>query len=617
MGVFAVALLITNAIFAANPATIDKTRTGSITLYKYEQAGEMDNTMSGTGMADQNIPEGSKPLPGVEFTIWKVTNDTTDPAEAIVDNNKTWKGTTGNDGKILFDNLEQGLYLVRETKAPVNVYEKTPDFLVHIPMTVTVTTNGEEVDQWLYDITVYPKNQTVYGSVILNKVDGAGERLQGAAFSLYVWNVEDGKPLEEGTLGDLYDAKNFVTDEDGQLVVEGLPVGKYAFVETKAPAGFGIDPTPHVFEITSSGEVVEVDGIFEAGNDATVELEVVNDKTPNIHKGVKSPTNQHSGYDMDEKQTWVVAPEVPYNIENYTKYIVKDTIDERLDFVSDSLEVYVDGTWTDDANGVAGTYTPGTKLTQGVDYTYSYDTVSRTWTVTFIDDKNNPGNAALEGKSNVYIMFNTKFNDKAQLGDAIPNTSELTFNNGFMTEDQTKESETPEVHTGGISFWKYAIISGAETPLAGAEFKIAASEADANAGNFITNENGSVLVGVSDANGIVKFEGLAYGLDNEGNEVASTDYWIVETKSPVVDGVKYNLLDAPVKVTIDKDSHVVPDELSSASFDVEVLNKTGIQLPTTGGIGTIIFTALGVLLMGFAVVLFTKSSKSEKVEKVK
>ena len=48
---------------------------------------------------------------------------------------------------------------------------------------------------------------------------------------------------------------------------------------------------------------------------------------------------------------------------------------------------------------------------------------------------------------------------------------------------------------------------------------------------------------------------------------------------------------------------------SDAMFPTEIENVKGTTLPTTGGIGTIIFTATGLSLMGIAVLLYKKSSK--------
>lgn len=61
---------------------------------------------------------------------------------------------TDQNGKTGDTNLEQGLYLVIETRVPENVTSTTDPFLVSLPMT-TVDGNG-----WNYDVTVYPKNET-------------------------------------------------------------------------------------------------------------------------------------------------------------------------------------------------------------------------------------------------------------------------------------------------------------------------------------------------------------------------------------------------------------------------------------------------------------------------
>lgn len=61
---------------------------------------------------------------------------------------------TDQNGKTGDTNLEQGLYLVIETRVPENVTSTTDPFLVSLPMT-TVDGTG-----WNYDVTVYPKNET-------------------------------------------------------------------------------------------------------------------------------------------------------------------------------------------------------------------------------------------------------------------------------------------------------------------------------------------------------------------------------------------------------------------------------------------------------------------------
>ena len=132
----------------------------------------------------------------------------------------------------------------------------------------------------------------------------------------------------------------------------------------------------------------------------------------------------------------------------------------------------------------------------------------------------------------------------------------------------------------------------------------------------------------TDANGNITQTGLADGT-----------YWLVETKT--VDG--YNLLKAPVKieldyeyetrwreeteydsegklikqewesVTIRKDGSVVTDaqDLKAGTLVEKVVNKHGFELPTAGGMGTFLFTFVGVAMMAAAVILFFTSKKKE------
>lgn len=61
---------------------------------------------------------------------------------------------TDATGHTSASNMEQGLYLVVETRVPENVTSTCNPFLVSLPMT---TIDGAA---WNYDVTVYPKNQT-------------------------------------------------------------------------------------------------------------------------------------------------------------------------------------------------------------------------------------------------------------------------------------------------------------------------------------------------------------------------------------------------------------------------------------------------------------------------
>ena len=74
--------------------------------------------------------------------------------ETALKNGGVAMAETDATGHTSADQLEQGLYLVVETRVPENVTSTCNPFFVSLPMT---TIDGAE---WNYDVTVYPKNQT-------------------------------------------------------------------------------------------------------------------------------------------------------------------------------------------------------------------------------------------------------------------------------------------------------------------------------------------------------------------------------------------------------------------------------------------------------------------------
>ncbi len=74
--------------------------------------------------------------------------------ETAVKNGGVAMTETDATGHTSASNMEQGLYLVVETRVPEMVTSTCNPFFVSLPMT---TVDGSE---WLYDLVIYPKNQT-------------------------------------------------------------------------------------------------------------------------------------------------------------------------------------------------------------------------------------------------------------------------------------------------------------------------------------------------------------------------------------------------------------------------------------------------------------------------
>ena len=104
--------------------------------------------------------------------------------ETAVKNGGVAMPETDASGHTSASNMEQGLYLVVETRVPENVTSTCNPFFVSLPMT---TVDGAA---WNYDVTVYPKNQTgtssQYGNqnLTLENCYNAGDLQVGTAATL-------------------------------------------------------------------------------------------------------------------------------------------------------------------------------------------------------------------------------------------------------------------------------------------------------------------------------------------------------------------------------------------------------------------------------------------------
>lgn len=528
-------------------ANAESREKGSLTIHKYEQEKDGAQGVEGDGSANQTIPDGVKPLPGVTYEIKqiasfeKISNEGQIVKENVkpVTDAKSITVITNDKGEAVFKDLPLGRYEVKEVAGPPHVNLNPNTYTVDIPMT---NKNGDVLN---YDVHIYPKNEIKRGAVELTKTGAKDQKLAGAEFSLF---KEDGTKIKDG----------LVTGADGKIRVQGLEYGKYYFQETKAPDGYVLDPTKYAFSITESGATDE-NGTITCG--VIVKVSIKNFEEPTIDKKINGdlealPINPLTNFNYDIKTL------IPEDIKDYKKYVVTDTLDSRL-MIQGNPIVKIDGAVVDAS--VVEVMVDGQKVTATVkDF------------------------SKLAGKKELHLQITAQIKEGIEAGTEIPNKAMIDFTN---KNDITKEKETKPVivspTTGSIALTK---IDGSDhKKLQDAEFKLVDKK-----GNTVIVE-GKEVVGVSDANGVITWNNLPYG-----------EYQIVETKSPTYkkdDGTiaSYQLLRDPIKVSIDADHTKI--ELTVEN------NKNGWVLPLTGGMGTILFTAVGLVLMAAAAfVLFRRKS---------
>lgn len=158
--------------------TYSNARTKQVGLvYGFEADGSGEEMLSAIGLSwDSRVKLADKVVNGKKMYYFEsdtlinalsksiAANATTvkDALEVYVaKNGGTAMPQTDSYGKTAADKLPLGLYLMVETKVPEYITTTTTPFFVSLPMTSINGTNATDGGQrWMYDVTVYPKNQS-------------------------------------------------------------------------------------------------------------------------------------------------------------------------------------------------------------------------------------------------------------------------------------------------------------------------------------------------------------------------------------------------------------------------------------------------------------------------
>ena len=318
---------------------------------------------------------------------------------------------------------------------------------------------------------------------------------------------------------------------------------------------------------------------------------------PNVTINEKNdvPSVQKSFVDGETKNTASIGDTVYFKTIITAKagaqnYVLHDKMDAGLTFNESSVKVKLNKKKTNENKDL--TNTDYSLVTTGLESTAP----KCTFHINFIKDLCD----GLEVDDTITVTYSATLNENAVIaGEGNKNETWLKYgeNNNLETTHPTTTTKTFEMKV--FKFYKDKNDSNTEKGLDGAVFTLSKNQNGSDPINLIDQGSNvyrvaktgeTVTTITTPKSGKFTIQGLGAGT-----------YYLTETKQPA----GYNKLSGPVKVEIDTNGNVTVG--GEAANPVEVENKTGTVLPSTGGAGTTMIYLVGaVLVLGSGVVLATK-----------
>ena len=312
-------------------------------------------------------------------------------------------------------------------------------------------------------------------------------------------------------------------------------------------------------------------------------------------------------YDIGDAVPFKLSATIAQDYANYThgyKLTFHDKEDAGLSFNKNSVKVYVDGTL----------------ITTGYEVVTEGLTDGCTFEVRFANLKDI---ASVKAGSIISVEYTSTLNNQAVIGSTgNKNTSHVTYTNNPNDEQAGEDGKTPD---DVVIVFTYQTIVNKVTKNPNYDPKAEDSE------EYIPLKGAGFTLYKKNASGTYE----AVGSELKGKDMTTFtwsglddgDYKLVETTTPsgynTIPDIEFTISaghvdgDSPYLNTL---SGNVPSGtatftavVNDGSLSTDVVNNSGTQLPSTGGIGTTIFYVLGsVLVLGAAVLLVTKKRMSTK-----
>ena len=444
--------------------------------------------------------------------------------------------------------------------------------------------------------------------------------------------------------------------------IDGLDMGNYlVLIENgiKVYRPSAVNVVPELVTETVDGETTKS---WKMTSPAEIELKK---SDPQIDKKVQAKDS--TGNATDELQTYIgkelvysIVVDIPKYPDNatYKNLKLSVTLSDGLTFGKD-VKVYDVSSVASPKVADVATYTPITSELASY-YTESnngfvYNFTNTDYTKVFITPATETEESTLK-YSKIFIVYSATVNKDAVVStDGNPNNAKLEYNNNPYKDDVFKvEPDVVKVFTYGIKIHKFrkdTSTSPVTYPtLGGATFQITDVTGNtAGTANtvleFVMEEEGvyhlavegeegvtSKIVGKA-SDGTVIVKGLAEGTYQVEETKAPDGYQKVQTKYSITItdtrtcedktngcGEDYTEGDlrgivsdpTPARLVPNADPYTPVDGL----VDQDIINNAFFELPVTGGVGTLIFSVLGIVFMGIAISLVRSIFKNKNVENI-
>ena len=385
------------------------------------------------------------------------------------------------------------------------------------------------------------------------------------------------------------DSTPIATVGKGSESSASVPEGYYVIKDTDNSLQDPDTYTLYIFEVVSGNITIEP-------KDSTTTSDKVIGEDPDS-------TTQITDSDIGKSVPYVLSVTLPSNYADYKDFYLKfkDDMSKGLTLNADSVKIHYG---EEDTDGTAITFTEGTSTYTG-GHMYEY---------TVTDLKKVTAASELGAGDKVWISYTATVNNDAVVGQTgNPNTLTVDYSNNPNEIGDGNINTTPPDTNIVLTFKTiFNKVDADNNPLTGADFKLEKKVNNAWVDVTTISEDGTNHPQkTGDYTGSTfEFKGLGQG-----------EYRLTETKTPT----GYNEI-APIEFTIAADYNITVNntagitsltgdseaieftpDTTAGSLTADIVNQSGATLPSTGGIGTIIFYVLGSLLVvGCGIVLISR-----------